>query len=99
MVLIMGSGWTAAPCLVTFASSRSLDLDTRDLPHRAGVEFLISQIGIAVEIINDEERSLVANRQILAVALERQHDLVLLGVGERQLGAIVVQGDDDEAIA
>ena len=71
----------------------------RDLPDRAAVELLALQVGRGVVGIDDEQRPLVADRHVFAVALEREDGLILGEVFDRDLARIVVQRDRDDTFA
>src|SRR5437660_11206974 len=70
-----------------------------DLPDRTAVELLALELGVLVVGVDHEQRTLVAHRHVFAVALEREDDIVLREVLDRDLAAVVVQRDDDNAFA
>src|SRR5215204_2654398 len=74
-------------------------LNAAHLPYRAAVVFLRLEVRVAVERVDDEERTLVAHGHVFAVALQGEQHAELADVFHRDLGAVVVEPDRDDAFA
>src|SRR2546423_504171 len=69
------------------------------LPDRTAVVLFALELRVLVVGVDQEQRTFVAPGHVFAVALEREDDIVLREVLDRDLAAVVVQRDDDNGFA
>src|SRR5689334_19389119 len=71
----------------------------RNLPYRTTIESLMLQLGQIVVRIDNEQRSLVAHRHVLAVALQSKKHIVAREILRRYFSAIIVNRVYNDRIA
>src|SRR5699024_5722176 len=69
----------------------SVGMNTDHLPHGTKANGFIEQLGMLIERIEDEDRTIVANSHRLAVAIKRQNDIVIIKIADRNVGSKVIE--------